>query len=193
MDVCHINKTRTCGNLRIFHNQTRAPRSRRHFTERASLEVRTRDAHRRDGYRRERRRVFFSFLETTRAPALRWTTRPFVRSFVRSINQSINRRRERVSDSFRDDHPTGVLSFFATRRMVDGREANDATKRNSFYLNPFASSIRSFVVRRSPDRVRGFDSIGRSVDRTLDRVPRRRRGAKSGVIYTPCWIFKSMV
>lgn len=149
---------------RGFFLAPRAPHSRRHFTERASLEVRTRDAHRRDGYRRERRRGFFLFhFFKSRTPALRWTTRPFVRSIDCSINQSA--ARERVSDSFfsRDDRRVCFRSFATRSRSTD---ANDGAKWNSFNLDPFVSAVRSFV-RPSVDNRTAFAGIpiGRSVDR----------------------------
>jgi hypothetical protein len=162
---------------RGFFLAPRAPHSRRHFTERASLEVRTRDAHRRDGYRRERRRGFFLFhFFKSRTPALRWTTRSFVRSIDCSINQSA--ARERVSDSFfsRDDRRVCFRSFATRSRSTD---ANDVAKWNSFNLDPFVSAVRSSVRPSiTGPRSRGSRSVDRSIG-TLDRDPRRRRGAKS--------------
>lgn len=163
---------------RGFFLAPRAPHSRRHFTERASLEVRTRDAHRRDGYRRERRRGFFYFISLNHAHPRFGGRR--VRSFVRSIDCSINQSaaRERVSDSFfsRDDRRVCFRSFATRSRSTD---ANDVAKWNSFNLDPFVSAVRSSVRPSiTGPRSRGSRSVDRSIG-TLDRDPRRRRGAKS--------------
>jgi hypothetical protein len=131
---------------RGFFLAPRAPHSRRHFTERASLEVRTRDAHRRDGYRRERRRGFFYFISLNHAHPRFGGRR--VRSFVRSIVRSINRRR---ANAFR------ILSFpgttdgcaFAPSRRDPGRRMR-TTLRNGIRLI-WIRSCRRFVrpsVRR---------------------------------------------
>ena len=158
---------------RGFFLAPRAPHSRRHFTERASLEVRTRDAHRRDGYRRERRRGFLFHFFKSRTPALRWTTRSFVRSIDCSINQSA--ARERVSDSFfsRDDRR---VCFRSSRR--DPVRRMRTTVRNGIRCIRIRSCLPSVRPSITGPRSRGSRSIDRSIG-TLDRDPRRRRGAKS--------------
>lgn len=103
-----------------------------------------------------------------------------VRSFVRSIDCSINQSaaRERVSDSFfsRDDRRVCFRSFATRSRSTD---ANDVAKWNSFNLDPFVSAVRSSVRPSiTGPRSRGSRSVDRSIG-TLDRDPRRRRGAKS--------------
>jgi hypothetical protein len=121
-------------------------------------------------------RVFLFHFFKSRTPALRWTTRSFVRSIDCSINQSA--ARERVSDSFfsRDDRRVCFRSFATRSRSTD---ANDVAKWNSFNLDPFVSAVRSSVRPSiTGPRSRGSRSVDRSIG-TLDRDPRRRRGAKS--------------
>lgn len=164
---------------RGFFLAPRAPHSRRHFTERASLEVRT-SATRTDATVTDANDDAVFFISLNHAHTRVSVDDAFVRSSVRLFDQSIGGARTRFGFFLFPGRPTGVLSLFATRSR--STDANDGAKRNSLYLNPFVSSVRPFVDNRTA--FAGIP-IDRSVDRsigTLDPDPRRRRGAKSDFI-----------
>ena len=141
--------------------------SRRHITERASLEVRTRDDHRRDA---SDDAVFCTRILFIRAhPRGWWTT---ARTTGRTTTRPIDRinpskqsaARERVSGSF-------FSGDSARARRTNRREI--ATKESVSRSNSFSFASRRPSVRPSDDR--GSDPIDRSIGRKLDPIGRPRR------------------
>jgi len=135
--------------------------SRRHITERASLEVRTRDDHRRDA---SDDAVFCTRISFIRAHPRGWwttarttgrttTTRPIDR-IINPSKQSA--ARERVSGSFFSGD--SARARWATRR-------ENATKESASRSNSFSSRVRVASSVGSSVRRPGFGS-DRSVDRT---------------------------